>query len=82
MDEIKSVCTVKAEGPPDYYLGNDYKRDNKGRLCVGRKKYIKEVLTRIESIFVTLRKYANPSKTGDNPELNEKRTFYFLYSTL
>ena len=23
MDEIKSVCTVKAEGPPDYYLVND-----------------------------------------------------------
>ena len=29
MDEIKSVYTVKAEGPPDYYLGNDYKRDKK-----------------------------------------------------
>ena len=73
MDEIKSVYTVKAEGPPDYYLGNDYKRDNKGRLCVGRKKYIKEVLTRIESIFGTLRKYANPSETGNNPELDNSR---------
>ena len=41
MDEIKSVYTVKAEGPPEYYLGNDYKRDKKGRLCVGSKKYIK-----------------------------------------
>ena len=41
MDEIKSVYTVKAEGPSDYYLGNDYKRDKKGRLCVGSKKYIK-----------------------------------------
>ena len=38
MDEIKSVYTVKAEGPPDYYLGNDYKQDNKGNLCVGNKK--------------------------------------------
>ena len=47
MDEIKSVYTVKAEGPLDCYLGNDYKRDKKGRLCVGSKKYIKEVLTRI-----------------------------------
>ena len=38
---------------------------------MGRKKYIKEVLTRIENIFGTLRKYNNPSKTGDNPELDE-----------
>ena len=44
MDEIKSVYTMKAEGTPDYYLGNDYKRDKKGRLCIGSKKYIKEVL--------------------------------------
>ena len=47
MDEIKSVYTVKAEGPPDYYLGNDCKRDKKGHLCVVSKQYIKEVLTRI-----------------------------------
>ena len=71
MDEIKSVYTVKAEGPPDYYLGNDDKQDKKGRLCVVSKKYIKEVLTRIESIFGTLRKYANPSETGNNTELDD-----------
>ena len=41
MDEIKSVYTVKAEGLPDYYLGNYYKQDKKGRLCVGSKNYIK-----------------------------------------
>ena len=34
MEQIKSVFTVKVEGPPDYYLGNDYKQDKKGRLCV------------------------------------------------
>ena len=71
MDEIKSVYTVKAEGPPYYYLGNNYKRDKKGRLCVGSKKYIKEALTRIDNIFGTLRKYDNPSETGDNPELDD-----------
>ena len=73
MDEIKSVYTVKAEGPPDYYLGNDYKREKKGRLCVGSKKYIKEVLTWIETIFGTLRKYDNLSETGNNPELDDSR---------
>ena len=75
MDEINSMYTVKAEGHPDYYLGNDYKRDKKGRLCVGSKKYIKEVLTRIENIFGTLRKYDNQSKTGDNPELDDSWAF-------
>ena len=73
MDEIKSLYTVKAEGPPDYYIGNDYKRDKKGRLFVRSKKYIQEVLTRIETIFGTLRKYDNPSETGDNPELDDSR---------
>ena len=71
MDEIKSVYTVKAEGPPDYYLGNNYKRENKGHLCVDSKQYIKEVLTRIENIFGTLRKYDNPSETGEDPKLDE-----------
>ena len=71
MNEIESVYTVKAEGPPDYYLGNDYKREKKGRLCVVIKKYIKELLTRIETIFGTLKKYDNPSETGDNPELDD-----------
>ena len=71
MDEIKSVYKVKAEGPPDYYLNNDYTREKKGRLCVGSKNYIKNVLTRIENIFRTLRKYDNPSETGDNPELDD-----------
>ena len=74
MDEIKSLYTVKAEGRPDYYLGNDYKKDKKGRLCVGSKKYIKEVLTRIDSIFGTLRMYANPSETRDNPKLDNSNT--------
>ena len=40
---------------------------------MGRKKYTKEVLTWIENIFGTLRKYENPSETGDNPELDDSR---------
>ena len=73
MDEIESVYTVKGKGPPYYYLGNDYKQDKKVRLCVDSKKYIKEVLTRIESIFGTLRKYTKPSETGDNPEIDNSK---------
>ena len=90
MDEIKSVYTVKAEGPPYYYLGNDYKQDNKVRLCVGSKKSTKEVLTRIETIFSILRKYDNPSETVDNPKLDgsralsdeEHRQYQMLMGTL
>ena len=35
MEEIKSVYGVKdsSKGPPEYYLGNDYKRDN-NFVCV------------------------------------------------
>ena len=73
MDELESVYTVKAKGPPDYYLGNDYKRDKNRGLCVGSKNYIQEVLTRTESIFGTLRKYTNPSETVDNPELDNSK---------
>ena len=31
------------------------------------------MLTRIDTIFGTLRKYDNPSETGDNPELDNSR---------
>jgi hypothetical protein len=31
MDCINSVYTIKDIGPPDYYLGNDYKKDRRGR---------------------------------------------------
>ena len=40
---------------------------------MGSKKYIKEVLTRIETIFGTLRKYDNPSETGNKTKLDESR---------
>ena len=56
----------------------------------GSKKYIKEVLTLIETIFGTLRKYDNPSETGNNPELDdswalgneEHRQYQILIGTL
>ena len=53
MTEIKSVFTVKSEGPPAYYLGNDFKKDWKGRWCIGSKTYIKEGIRRIENMFGT-----------------------------
>ena len=48
MDEISSVYLVKetSKGPPDYYLGNDYKKDKKDRWCVGCKAYLTETVRR------------------------------------
>ena len=62
MDELESAYTVKAKRPPDYYLGNDYKQDKKGRLCVGIKKYIKEVLTRTQKHLWYPQKVHQPIK--------------------
>jgi hypothetical protein len=49
--EIGPVYLVKddSKGPPDYYLGNDYKRDNKGRCCIGCKKYLTEAIIQYKS---------------------------------
>ena len=37
MKQIESIYLVKesSKGLPGYYLGNDYKKDKKGRWCVG-----------------------------------------------
>ena len=71
MDEICSVYLVKesSKGPPDYYLGNDYKRDKKGRWCVGCKTYLTEAVRRIEQLFgKPLPKKDTPMLDGDHPE--------------
>ena len=71
MDQIKSIFTIKGEGPPEYYLGNDYKRDSKGRWNIGCKTYIKEGVARIEKLFeIVLPKRDIPMSQGDHPELD------------
>ncbi len=71
MDMIQAIYAVKSIGPPDYYLGNDYKKDRQGRWCIGCKKYLMEAIKRVERMFGTLQKYSNPMETGDHPELDE-----------
>lgn len=72
MKEIESVYLVKedSKGPPDYYLGNDYKRDKKGRWCIGCKKYLTEAIVRVEAIFGDLPKKDMPMPAGDHPEMD------------
>lgn len=72
MDQIKTIFTIKSEGPPEYYLGNDFKTDRKGRWCIGCKTYIKEGIRRVEQLFNTsLLKHDVPMVSGDHPELDE-----------
>ena len=76
MKEIETVFKVKddSKGPPDYYLGNDYKRDSQGRWCIGCKKYLKEALIRVESIMgINLLKRNRPIEVGDHPEEDESK---------
>jgi hypothetical protein len=72
MKEIESVYLVKesSKGPPDYYLGNDYKKDKHGQWCIGCKKYLKEAISHIEVIFGDLTKKDTPMVDGDHPELD------------
>jgi len=49
MELIKKEHSVKGEGPPLCYLGNDYKM-HKGRSATRCKKHITEAIRRIEAI--------------------------------
>ena len=70
MKQIESVYEVKdsSKGPPEYYLGNDYKCDRRGRWCIGCKKYLDEAIRRIEVIVGDLPKKDTPMIDGDHPE--------------
>ena len=71
MKEIESIYLVKdsSKGEPSYYLGNDYKKDRKGRWCVGCKTYLTEAIRRLEDIFgEPLPKKDTPMVDGDHPE--------------
>ena len=72
MEEIELVYLVKdsSKGPPDYYLGNDYKKDKKGRWCIGCKKYLIEAIRRIEELVGDIPKKNIPMVDGDHPEID------------
>lgn len=70
MDAIQKIYTVKDIGPPNYYLGNDYKKDKEGKWTIGCKKYITEAVRRIEAIFGKLTKRDTPLVSDDHPEMD------------
>jgi hypothetical protein len=71
MDALKETYTIKSEGPPDYYLGNHYKKDKKGRWCFGCKRYLTEAIVRVQSMFGMLSKHSTPLPAGDHPEMDD-----------
>jgi hypothetical protein len=71
MEMIQAIYVVKYIGPPDYYLGNDYKKDRQGRWRIGCKKYLVVAIKRVERMFGSLKKHSHPMETGDHPELDE-----------
>ena len=73
MNKIEGMYTVKGIGLQKYYLGNDYRKDKKGRWCIGCKKYLKEEIKQVEGIYGILKKKRIPSKAGDHLEINESK---------
>ena len=72
MNAIKQVYTVKLERPPDYYLGNNYKKDSKDRWRIGARRYIKESILRLEQdLKITILKRRVPLTLMNNPELDD-----------
>ena len=68
MESIKAIYNVKSSGKLNYFLGNDYKLDKKGRQCVGCKTFILEAINRVEKAFGNLPKNKIPMTSGDHPE--------------
>ena len=64
-----------SKGELSYYLGNDYKKDNKNIWCVGCKTYLTEAIRRWEDLFgKSFPKKDTPMVDGDHPEEDTFRT--------
>ena len=70
MELFKKEYHIKGEGPPDYYLRNDYKT-YKGLHAVEYKKYIKEAVRRVQNKEKDkMKRQYVPAYPGDHPELD------------
>eukprot|EP00957_Ditylum_brightwellii_P124159 9464752-Ditylum_brightwellii.AAC.1 len=69
--EFRDTGCLHFVGLPEYYLGNNFKCDSKGRWNTGCKKYIIEAMSQVERIFGTLTKHNTPMVPGDHPKLDE-----------
>ena len=72
MADLQLLYTVKSIGEPSYYLGNNFKKDKKGKWNFGCVKYLEEAISRVERIFGEFSKADTPSiipqSADDHPE--------------
>ena len=72
MDWFKSKFTIKGDGPPDYYLGNDFKQNSHTKKwTIGCRKYIKDALEKIEGIHGQQLKRDNPCDPDIHLEIDQ-----------
>lgn len=75
MSMIEGAFLIKSQGPPDYYLGNNYTYSPLGKMwLLGCHTYIKECIRRLESdedINGKLWPKKTPLPEGCHPEVDE-----------
>jgi len=72
MSQIEQQFNVRnKEDSPSCYLGNSYKRDDKGNIHVSSTKYIKEVLRQFAKQHGEVRKQSIPMRTTEHPETDQ-----------
>jgi hypothetical protein len=62
MKDLQDIYMINKESIVEpYYLGNEYKKEKKGRWHIGCKKYLKEAVLRVEKMYSdTLKKCLAP----------------------
>jgi hypothetical protein len=73
MHKIRSSFLVKSASAPDYYLGNEFRWDDRQKLWTYNcNKYVMEAVRKAEKIAGTIRYRRTPLPTGDiHPELDD-----------
>jgi len=72
MSQIEQQFDVRnKEDSPSCYLGNFYKRDDKGNIHVSSTKHIKEVLRQFAKQCGEVRKQSIPVRTAKHPETDQ-----------
>ena len=69
LEKIYPLRNVERD--PDFYLGNNIKRETAGRMKISLEKYVNEIVRKFELKHGTLRKENVPYHPNDHPELDD-----------
>ena len=73
IEKLKEKFPIRnISSNPEYYLGNDLQIQSDGTIKVSLKKYIKEVISKHEKKYGSLRQ-EKPHAAKDHPELDQSR---------